>query len=75
MKAIDRFERFGTPVHNGQDFLKNHIFKKYPVVKTDDYENLEQVWTSDYDSDYVWIVDKNIETYSTFPWFFKPKVD
>ena len=25
MRAIDRFERFGTPVHNGQDFLKNHI--------------------------------------------------
>ena len=75
MRAIDRFEKFGTPVHNGQDFLKNHIFQKYPVVKTDDYENLEQVWTSDYDSDYVWVVDSNIETYSTFPWFFKPRAD
>jgi hypothetical protein len=32
MKAIDRFERFATPLHNGQDFLKNHIFDRYPVV-------------------------------------------
>ena len=32
MKAIDRFERFGNPIHNGQDYLKNHIFEQYPVV-------------------------------------------
>ena len=32
MRAIDRFERFGNPIHNGQDYLKNHIFEQYPVV-------------------------------------------
>lgn len=67
MRAIDRFERFATPLHNGQDFLKNHIFDRYPVVydesKVSDYCNT---------CEYVWVVDPTIRVYDSFPWYFKP---
>ena len=72
MRAIDRFERFGTPLHNGQDHLKNHIFEKYPVVETDNTEDLDQIWNAKFETEYVWLVDKNIQTLDSFPWFFRP---
>jgi hypothetical protein len=70
MRAIDRFERFGTHVHNGQDFLKNHIFEKYPVV-----HDINEVWNWDGKAEYVWVVDPSIKVYDSFPWYFKPKQD
>lgn len=68
MRAIDRFERFGTPTHNGQDYLKNHIFERYPVL-----HNEEEIvkWVGY--SDYVWIVDPDVKVYDSFPWYFRPK--
>lgn len=70
MRAIDRFERFGTPLHNGQDYLKNHIFDRYPVIHdiqdVDKYQNV---------SEYVWVVDPSVKIYDSFPWYFKPKPD
>ena len=67
MRAIDRFERFATPLHNGQDFLKNHIFDRYPVV----YDESE---VSSYcgTSEFVWVVDPTIRVYDSFPWYFRP---
>lgn len=73
MRAIDRFDRFSKPLHNGQDQLKNLIFDRYPVLKTDDYCNLDLVYNGNFDSDYVWLVDKNIKIYDSFPWWFKPR--
>ncbi len=67
MRAIDRFERFGTPLHNGQDFLKNHIFDRYPVVHSEN-----EIVKYHGKCDYVWIVDPNIRVYDSFPWYFKP---
>ena len=70
MRAVDRFERFGQKVYNGQDVLKNHILNHYPIHltdNTDDYSILEK-----YNTDFVWIVDKSIETLRSFPWWFKP---
>lgn len=67
MKTIDRFERFSTPLHNGQDFLKNHIFDKYPVVY-----NQNEVQNYIKTSEYVWVVDPTIRVYDSFPWYFKP---
>jgi hypothetical protein len=68
MRAIDRFERFGTPVHNGQDYLKKHIFDQYPVV----YDELE---IGDWEGtvDYVWLIDPDIKVYDSFPWYFRPQ--
>ena len=68
MRAIDRFERFSTPTHNGQDYLKNHIFERYPVV-----HSMDQV--ADCKTEYVWVVDPNIKVYDSFPWYFRPKSD
>lgn len=65
MRAIDRFERFGTPLHNGQDYLKNHIFEKYPIVYS-----IDQV--ANCNSEYVWLVDPEIKVYDSFPWYFRP---
>ena len=73
MRAIDRFDRFSKPLHNGQDQLKNLIFDRYPVIKTDDYCNLDIVYDGNYESDYVWLVDKNIKVYDSFPWWFRPR--
>jgi hypothetical protein len=70
VKAIDRFERFGTPIHNGQDFLKNHIFEKYPVIHSD--LDISKYYGK---TDYVWVVDDSITTYDSFPWYFKPQAD
>jgi hypothetical protein len=65
MRAIDRFERFGTPLHNGQDYLKNHIFERYPIVYS-----MDQV--ADCNSEYAWVVDPEIKVYDSFPWYFRP---
>ena len=70
MRAIDRFERFGNPIHNGQDYLKNHIFEQYPVV----YGEIElEEWQGA--AEYVWLVDPDLKVYDSFPWFYKPAPD
>ena len=68
MRAIDRFEKFGTPIHNGQDYLKKHIFEQYPVI-----HNEEEI--NDYieKADYVWLVNQDIKVYDSFPWYFRPQ--
>ena len=71
MKSYERFERFGTPIHNGQDYLKNHIFKRYPVVHSMD----EVAKWENSDVEYVWVVDPNIKVYNSFPWYFRPQAD
>mgnify|MGYP006253625891 FL=1 len=73
MKAIDRFNKFSKPLHNGQDQLKNLIFDRYPVLRIDDYCDLDKVYQQNIDSDYVWVVDKNIKVFDSFPWWFKPR--
>lgn len=73
MRAVDKFERFGQKIYNGQDVLKNHFLDQYPkhlTDNTDDYSVLSQ-YADQYE--FVWLVDKNIETFRSFPWWFKPK--
>jgi len=69
MTAFDRFKKFEKTNYNGQDWLKNHILDQFPVVKTDNVDNVD---LSNYDSKYVWIVDQSITTFPGFPWYFKP---
>ena len=71
MKAFDRFQQRSKKVYNGQSVLKNHFLHGYPKHYTDntmDYSIVEQYK----DHEYVWIIDKGIETLRTFPWHFKP---
>jgi hypothetical protein len=70
MKAIDIFERFAEPTYNGQDYLKNHIFDRYPVVNCE-----EEISEWEGYSDYVWLFDPDIKVFDSFPWYFKPNVD
>jgi hypothetical protein len=67
MNVIEKFERYSRPIHNGQDYLKNHIFgNRFPVI--DKSENIK-----DYTHvDYVWVVDKSYDVYPSFTWFFAP---
>ena len=67
MKAIDRFERFGNPMHNGQYYLKNHIFERYPVI-----HNKTEISEWQDRSKYVWLVDPTLKVYDSFPWFYRP---
>lgn len=72
MRAVDKFSRYGQQTYNGQDVLKNHFLTNYPKHFTNDtmdYSIVDQY--KDYD--YVWIIDKNIETLRTFPWHMRPK--
>ena len=68
MRAIDRFERFSQPTHNAQDWLKNHIFDRYPVIHTE-----EEIGDWQSSTDYVWLVDPDIQIYDSFPWYYKPR--
>ena len=71
MKAIDRFQRFNKKIYNSQDILKNHILDKYPIHYTDDVDDLSQIEQYAEQSDYVWLIDKNIELYRSFPLWLK----
>lgn len=73
MNTINKFQRLQQPIYNGQDILKNHILKKFPIHYTDDTSNYEQCKQYASQAEYVWLVDKNIEVLKTFPWYFKPK--
>ena len=69
--AFDRFENFGRKTYNGQDVLKNHFLKIYPIHYTDNTED-ESIVSQYTNDDYVWIVDNSIEVLGTFPWHFRP---
>ena len=73
MKAIDKFEKFSKPIYNGQDQLKNHIFKKFPIIRTHDVTDYSQAALYKDTHDYVWLVHKDVIPYKSFPWYFKPK--
>ena len=70
MNVIDKFELYGRNLHNGQDYLKNHFLKKYPVVHTE-----EEVFEWEGHEDYVWLVDPNVDILNSFPWYYRPKAD
>lgn len=72
--VFDKFERFGRKTYNGQDVLKNHILKIFPIHRTDNTSD-ESVAAQYADQDeYVWIVDNSITVLDSFPWHFRPNV-
>jgi len=75
MKAIERFQRFNKKIYNSQDVLKNHILDIYPIHYTDNVEDIEQVRQYADVSDYVWLIDKSIDLYRSFPLWLKVKND
>jgi len=70
MKVLDKFELYGRNLHNGQDYLKNHFLKKYPVVYSE--EEIED-WQGY--QDYVWLVNPDANLLNGFPWYYRPKKD
>ena len=70
MNVLDKFELYGTNLHNGQDYLKNHILKQYPVVYN---ENEIQDWQDQ--EEYVWLVDPDANLLKSFPWYYRPQKD
>lgn len=74
MTAFNRFDKFKTPIYNGQDFLKKHIFGNYPIEYVDDTNNFD-ILEKHQNTEYVWLVDKSIKVYESFPWHFKPASD
>ena len=72
MRAIDKFERLGQKIYNGQDVLKNSYLKSYPIHLTDDPSDYSVVTKYADRGDFVWLVNKNIKILKTFPWHFKP---
>jgi hypothetical protein len=72
MRTVDRFTQRSKKIYNGQDVLKNHFLKRYPILYTDEPENYDQIKKYSDQHEYVWIVDRNIETLRSFPWHFNP---
>lgn len=70
MNVIDKFELYGRNLHNGQDYLKNHILKQYPVVHNEDEVDNWHGY-----EDYVWVVDPEVKILNSFPWYYRPKKD
>jgi hypothetical protein len=72
MRPVDRFTQRSRKIYNAQDVLKNHFLKRYPILYTDDPENYDQIKKYADQHEFVWIVDRNIETLRSFPWHFRP---
>jgi len=77
MNTVERFKKFSKKTYNAQDVLKNHILQRFPILYVEDAKNydLKQLEKFKDKSDYVWVVDKDIEVYRSFPWHYKPKRD
>jgi len=77
MNTVERFKKFSKKTYNAQDVLKNHILQRFPILYVEDAKNydLKQISKFKDKSDYVWVVDKDIEAYRSFPWHYKPKRD
>ena len=77
MNTVERFKKFSKKTYNAQDVLKNHILQRFPILYVEDAKNydLKQLDKFKDKSDYVWVVDKDIEVYRSFPWHYKPKRD
>ena len=69
MNVFDKFELFGQHLHNGQDYLKNHILTQFPVVHSD-----EEIYEWEGSEEYVWLVDPSVEVLQSFPWYYKPAI-
>jgi hypothetical protein len=72
MRTVDRFAQRSRKIYNGQDVLKNHFLKRYPILYTDDIENYDQIKKYADQHEFIWIVDRSIETLQSFPWHFRP---
>ena len=70
MNTVERFKKFSKKTYNAQDVLKNHILQRFPILYVEDAKNydLKQLEKFKDKSDYVWVVDKDIEVYRSFPW-------
>jgi hypothetical protein len=77
MNTVERFNKFSKKTYNAQDVLKNHILQRFPILYVEDAKNydLKQLDKFKDKSDYIWVVDKDIEVYRSFPWHYKPKRD
>ncbi len=77
MNTVERFNKFSKKTYNAQDVLKNHILQRFPILYVEDAKNydLKQLEKFKDKSDYIWVVDKDIEVYRSFPWHYKPKRD
>lgn len=75
MRTVDLFEQRSRKIYNGQDVLKNHFLKRYPILYSENTTDYDQIKKYADQHDFVWIVDKNIETLRSFPWHFRPNND
>lgn len=75
MNAFDKFQRLNVNTKGlfpGQDALKNHILNKADVIYVDDVNDYS-VLESHKGSKFVWLVDKSINIYPSFPWYYSPE--
>lgn len=78
MTVFDTFSKFDNGKNKqlfpGQNALKNHILQQAPKVYVDDVTDLSVLETVETQSPFVWLVNKNINVYPGFPWYYNPEV-
>lgn len=75
MNTITKFSRFKTNTFNGQDVLKNHFLSKNPIIYTNDTNDYSQAAAFYGKSDYVWLINHEINLLREFPLWIRPPAD
>ena len=73
MNAFDKFGINPQSTFSGLNSLKNSMLQQAPVLYVDNTSDLSILQGKHFNSQHVWIVDKNIQVYNSFPWYFKPE--
>jgi len=73
MKVFDKFGIDPQSTFSSFSTLRNNILKKAPILYVDDPTDFSILKKHNFDTTHVWLVDKNIKTYSSFPWYFSPE--
>ncbi len=74
MNTVLKFEKFKSTVFNAQDVLKNHFIKRNPIIYTEDTSNYLLAKEYANSSEYVWLINPNIDLDKDFPLWVKPPV-
>ena len=76
MTAFDRFNKLQQKefIAPGMESLKNHVLPKAEILYVDDPTDYSFLLTREkkVKNKYVWLVNKNIDVYPSFPFYFEP---
>ena len=73
MKVFDKFGIDPQSTFSAFSTMKNNVVNHAPILCVDDTDDLSILGKQQFNTRYVWLVDKSITTYDSFPWYFMPE--